>query len=98
MALVRQYESWGLATCLPYVQKNEDYLPHLARLAGIGRLHITTRVGRKTFATLKIYQGVLKSQVMLATGHQTEKSFNRYSGINEQELLEIYRRTVRTGA
>ncbi|WP_262709674.1 hypothetical protein [Hymenobacter fodinae] len=36
-----------------------------------------------------------KTQVMLATGHKTEASFNRDLGIGEQELLAIYRRTAR---
>ena len=50
---------------------------------------------RKTFATLKIYQGVPRSQVMMATGHQTEANFNRYLGIDEKEFMEVYRRTAR---
>lgn len=32
---------------------------------------------------------------MLATGHKTEQNFNRYLGIDEQELLAIYQRTAR---
>lgn len=58
--------SMGLATCLPVVHD----IHHVGHLAGIARIHLTTRGGRKTFATLKIYQGVPKSQVMLATGHK----------------------------
>lgn len=98
VALVEQYASWGLPTCLPDVPTLDDYLPHLARLAGISRINVTSRVGRKTFVTLKIYQGMSRTQVMLATGHQTEKSFVRYLGTDEKELLESYRRTARKGA
>lgn len=32
---------------------------------------------------------------MLATGHKTETSFNRYLGIDEQELLRHFHRTAR---
>jgi hypothetical protein len=95
VALIKKYAPLQLPTCLPTLATIDQYMPHLAKLAGITRLHVTSRIGRKTFATLKIYQGVPKSQVMLATGHTTEKSFNRYLGIDEQELLAIYERTAR---
>jgi Phage integrase SAM-like domain len=95
VALVEQYAGWGLPTCLPYAPKLDDYLPHLARLAGITRIAVTSRVGRKTFVTLKIHQGMSRTEVMLATGHQTEKSFIRYLGTDERELLDSYRRTAR---
>lgn len=32
---------------------------------------------------------------MLATGHKTETSFNRYLGIDEQELIHSFRKTAR---
>lgn len=32
---------------------------------------------------------------MQATGHTTERSFNRYVGIDEDELVENYRKTAR---
>jgi hypothetical protein len=98
VALIAKYAPLALRTCLPDVPTLDDYLPHLALLAGITRLHVTSRIGRKTFATLKIYQGVPKTQVMLATGHKTEQNFNRYLGINEEELLGIYQRTARQQA
>jgi hypothetical protein len=44
-------------------------------------------VGRKTYATLKVYQGVPKLLVMLATGHQTKAQFNVHLSIDEQELF-----------
>lgn len=65
---------------MPYAPKPDDYLPHLARLAGITRIAVTSRVGRKTFVTLKIHQGMSRTEVMLATGHQTEKSFIHREG------------------
>jgi hypothetical protein len=67
----------------------------VAALTGLTRLALTTKIGRKTFATLKIYQGIPKAQVMLATGHKTETSFNRYLGIDERELLRHFHKTAR---
>jgi integrase len=94
-ALLASYAGLGLKTCLPRVNYLYLYLPHVQRLAGITRLGLTFRLGRKTFATLKIAQGVPRSQVMMTTGHQTEASFNHYLGINEGELLDAYRKTAR---
>ncbi|WP_223654396.1 hypothetical protein [Hymenobacter psoromatis] len=71
------------------------YLPHVAQLAALTRLALTSKIGRKTFTTLKIYQGLPKSQVMLATGLQTETSFNRYLGIDEAELVDSFKKTAR---
>ena len=98
VALVQKYAHLRLATCLPVVHNLGQYLPQVAELAGLTRLHLTSKIGRKTFATLKIYQGIPKAQVMLATGHKTESSFNRYLGIDEQELLRTFRKTARTVA
>ena len=94
-ALLAKYAPLGLATCLPYVRQIYSYLPHIQHLASITRLRLGMHTGRRTFATLKIYQGVPRSQVMLVTGHQTEASFNRYLGIDEAELLDVYRKTAR---
>jgi hypothetical protein len=93
--LVQKYAHLRLPTCLPIMHNPNEHLPAIAALAGITRLALTTKIGRKTFATLKIYQGVPKAQVMLATGHKTEASFNRYLGIDEQELLRNFRKTAR---
>ena len=67
----------------------------MAALSRITRLKLGMHVGRKTYATLKIYQGVPARLVMLATGHQTETQFNVYLGIGEQELLASHRKTAR---
>lgn len=88
VALVEQYAHLNLPTCLPVLRTIYEYLPHVQRLLGLTRIRLSTRLGR-------IYQGVPKAQVMLATGHQTESSFNRYLGIDEQELVATYRRTAR---
>ncbi|WP_210516458.1 hypothetical protein [Hymenobacter terricola] len=94
-ALLRAYTGADPKTCLPRVTFPYFYLPHVQRLAGIERVQVVFHLGRKTFATLKVAQGVPRSQVMMTTGHQTEASFNHYLGINEAELLDWYRRTAR---
>ena len=97
-ALVEQYAPLRLPTCLPVVSGLSDYLPHVQHLADFTRFKLTSKVGRKTFVTLKIAQGVPRAQVMQATGHQTEASFNRYLGVVEEELLESFRKTARSVA
>ena len=98
VALLAKYAPLRGETFLPVVHNLNEYLPQVAALAGITRVHVTSKIGRKTFATLKIYQGLPKAQVMLATGHKTESSFNRYLGIDEQELLRSFKKTARTVA
>jgi hypothetical protein len=93
--LLAQYAPLGLATYLPWVRALCKYLSLVQELSGIMRLHLGMHVGRKTFATLKIYQGVPRSQVLMATGHQMEANFNCYLGIDEMELMKSYRRTTR---
>nr|WP_236018551.1 phage integrase SAM-like domain-containing protein [Hymenobacter sp. BT559] len=95
VALLEKYSPLGLETCMPFVRDPWLYLPHIAVLARITRLKLGMHVGRKTYATLKIYQGVPARLVMLATGHQTESQFNVYLGIDEKELLDSHRKTAR---
>ncbi|HEX8656806.1 MAG TPA: tyrosine-type recombinase/integrase [Hymenobacter sp.] len=95
-ALLRAYAGVDAKYCLPRVNYSYRYLPHVQQLAGITRLPVHFHTGRKTFATLKVAQGVPRAQVMMTTGHQTEYNFNKYLGIDETELVEWYRRTART--
>lgn len=66
----------------------------MAALAGITRLKLGLHVGRKTYATLKIYQDMPARPVMLATGHQPKARFNVYLGINEEELPASHEQTA----
>jgi integrase len=95
VALIEKYRPLELDTCLPVGTGLDDYLPTVAQLAGLTRIALTSKVGRKTFVTLKLAQGVPRTTVMQATGHRTESSFNRYVGIDETELVETYRKTAR---
>ncbi|WP_310397288.1 hypothetical protein [Hymenobacter sp.] len=97
-SLLRAYAGQDPKRCLPRVTDPYLYLPHVQHLAGITRLPVQFHTGRKTFATLKVAQGVPRSQVMMTTGHQTEASFNLYLGIDEGELLTWYRKTARKAA
>lgn len=60
------------------------------RLSGITSLKLTTKIGRKTFVTRKLYQG--RRVIMQATGHQTEEAFNHYVGVDELKLVEEFMR------
>ncbi|MDO7847414.1 hypothetical protein Q5H92_13675 [Hymenobacter sp. M29] len=39
---------------------------------------------------------ICRRYALLATGHRTESSFNRYLGMTEEELLAFFRKTART--
>jgi|GEM_PF-6485783 len=67
VALLESYRPLGGTTYLPFVRDPWLYLPHVAALAQLTRFKLGMHVGRKTYATLKVYQGLPKSLVMLAT-------------------------------
>ncbi|WP_162054550.1 phage integrase SAM-like domain-containing protein [Pontibacter pamirensis] len=90
VAIVNKYRSSGIQI-FPKCPKINYHLKTVQKLASVDRIVLTTKIGRKTFATLKVYQGVPRSIVMQATGHKTETSFNRYLGVNEQELVNIFK-------
>ena len=53
---------------------------------------ITTKIGRKTFATYAIaILKMSKADVMRITGHTTETNFNRYMGFDPDAVIEAYR-------
>ncbi|PSR56739.1 hypothetical protein AHMF7605_26205 [Adhaeribacter arboris] len=90
VAMVHRYRSSDRLV-FPKCPKINHHLKLIQKLAGIDRIVLSTKVGRKTFATTKVYQGVPRHLVMQATGHKTEASFNRYIGIDEQELISIFK-------
>ncbi|WP_375435057.1 tyrosine-type recombinase/integrase [uncultured Hymenobacter sp.] len=77
---------------LPTCYRVNEFLKIVQQLAGITRLNLTTKLGRKTFVTLKLYQGVPTRSIMQATGHTTESSFNHYVGVDTISLLEQFMR------
>lgn len=77
---------------LPTCYRVNEFLKTVQELAGITRLNLTSKLGRKTFVTLKLYQGVPTRMVMQATGHTTESSFNHYVGVDTIRLLQEFMR------
>ncbi|RYU77673.1 tyrosine-type recombinase/integrase [Hymenobacter persicinus] len=75
---------------LPTCYRVNEFLKVVQQLAGITRLSLSSKLGRKTFVTLKLYQGVPTRMVMQATGHSTEKSFNHYVGVDTIKLLQEF--------
>jgi integrase len=93
VALANRYEHRSpLDLLVPECYRANEFLRVVQELAGITRLKLTTKIGRKTFVTLKLYQGVAARLIMQATGHQTEEAFNHYVGIDQIRLLEEFMR------
>ena len=93
VALAERYEHRSpLDLLVPACYRCNEFLAVVQQLAGLTRLKLTTKIGRKTFVTLKLYQGVPARLIMQSTGHQTEEAFNHYVGVDELRLLEEYMR------
>jgi integrase len=93
VALAERYEHrCPFDLLVPECYRTNEFLKVVARLVGLTRLNLTTKIGRKTFVTLKLYQGVPTRTIMQATGHQTEEAFNAYVGVDELELVQQYMR------
>lgn len=91
--LAERYEHRSLTDLLvPECYRANEFLKVVARLVNLTRLNLTTKIGRKTFVTLKLYQGVPARTIMQATGHQTEEAFNAYVGVDELKLVESFMR------
>lgn len=56
------------------------------------RFEVTTKIGRKTFATIKHLEHKVPSHiVMRATGHKSESNFLKYIGIDEESIIDSFR-------
>jgi hypothetical protein len=75
-------------TCIPVIRDINKHLKDIAHLVGIGisRLNLSYKIARKTYVTNKVYQGVPTRLIMQSTGHKTEAAFNRYLGVDVEEL------------
>ncbi len=90
VALAERYEHHTPFDMLvPECYRCNEFLKVVQRLVGITRLNLTTKIGRKTLVTRKLYQGV---PARLVTGHQTEEAFNHYVGVDELKLVEEFMR------
>lgn len=91
--LANRYEHRSpLDLLVPECYRTNEFLKVVQRLTGITRLNLTTKIGRKTFVTLKLYAGVPSRVIMQATGHKTEEAFNRYVGVDELRVVEEFMR------
>ncbi|MBO2012991.1 phage integrase SAM-like domain-containing protein, partial [Hymenobacter negativus] len=77
---------------VPECYRTNEFLRVVQRLVGLTRLKLTTKIGRKTFVTLKLYAGVPSRTIMQATGHKTEEAFNHYVGVDELKIVEEFMR------
>jgi hypothetical protein len=77
---------------VPECYRADEFLKVVQRLVGLTRLNLTTKIGRKTFVTLKLYQGVPARLIMQATAHRTEEPFNHYVGVDQLQLVEEFMR------
>jgi hypothetical protein len=85
VTLAGRYEHRSpLDLLVPECYRANEFLKVVQRLVGITRLNLTTKIGRKTFVTLRLYQGVPAQ----ATCHRTEEAFNHYVGVNQLQLVE----------
>jgi hypothetical protein len=93
VALAERYEHRSPFNLLvPECYRANEFLRVVQRLVVITRLKLTTKIGHKTFVTLKLYQGVPSRTIMQATSHQTEEAFNAYVGVDELEVVQQYMR------
>jgi integrase len=72
----------------PYFNRE---LKNLAKLAEFTRIELTSKVGRKTFATIKVLKGVNPHIVMKSTGHTTYKAFKDYLGFDPEDIMKEYK-------
>lgn len=69
-------------------QKLNLMLKDLVKEAKFTRIAITSKTGRKTFATLKLLSGVSPFTIMRSTGHKDYKSFRAYVGISPDDVIK----------
>jgi integrase len=68
-------------------QKLNPMLTQIGRMAKLN-IDITSKTGRKTFATLKLLSGVNAFTIMRSTGHKDYKSFTAYVGISPEDVIK----------
>lgn len=69
-------------------QKINEHIKTIQQLLGFDKFVLTSRIGRKTFATIKhLEQGVPAHIVMMATGHTTYRQFMKYIGVDHKSVV-----------
>lgn len=75
------------------INKYNRCLKTLQKLAEIDRIIFKSHVARKTFVTInEMYRNVDPSDIRLSTGHTTEKSYQKYAGVNIKSLVERFKK------
>jgi len=76
---------------LPYMTGNNlnYYIACIQYELGQIRIKATTKTGRKTHASIKVYDyGLDPELVMKTTGHETRRSFDAYLGIRKSDIVK----------
>jgi hypothetical protein len=69
-----------------------DYLAEIQQELGLTRIRLTSKVGRKTFASLCIFHlKMAYATVMKTTGHTTYRSFEKYLGIQRKDIVRQHK-------
>jgi integrase len=69
-------------------QKLNPYLTSIASMAKIKRIKVSSKTGRKTFATLKLLLGISPYTVMRMGGWKSYSSFRAYVGIGVEDVIK----------
>jgi integrase len=72
-------------------QKLNKMLKLIAIEKKFKRIDLTSKTGRKTFATLNVLNGVSPLTVMRSTGHKDYKSFQAYVGISAVDVVKEFK-------
>jgi hypothetical protein len=72
-------------------QKLNKALEDLCEELEFTRIKVTSKTGRKTWATINLKQGKNPEVVMYAGGWQSRKSFDHYVGIDTRDVLKEFK-------
>ncbi len=92
MALLELYKSMALMSCSTadrYLSNNGYQRNTVAQLAGISK-RMTMHVGRHTFATLALSEGIPIEVVSKMLAHTSVKTTEIYAKVMPQRVLDAY--------
>lgn len=63
----------------------------IAKIAGINRIKLTTKVARKTFASIQVFYYKKQPRIIMQiTGHKSESEFARYLGVDVMDFAKLF--------
>lgn len=83
---------------LPVMQEHHinKYLVYICQELGLTRIHVTSKIGRKTFASISVYALHIPAEiVMKATGHKSRRSFDVYLGIRHSDVAAAFKEAAK---